>query len=66
MALTGLIDELISNLTKPNLYCGVTVSFRSLELCYTAGASLDQSDRNSFSFVVEELGHTQFLPKNSY
>jgi hypothetical protein len=31
----------------------------------TAGTRLDHGDRDGSAFVVEELGHAQFLPKNA-
>ena len=59
------VYEFFADVAKTNLNSGVTVVGWGFDLGDAAGTRFDQSDRNGFAFVVEELGHAQFLPKNA-
>lgn len=65
VALSGLADELFADITEAQLNGGVAVGAVGFELGNAARTCLDHGDRDGPAFVVEELGHAQFLPKNA-
>ena len=65
VTLGGLVDQLFACFAKTDLNGFIAVSFSGLELGNSARPRLDQSDRDGFALLVEELGHTQFLPKDA-
>lgn len=65
VALGGLVDQLFASIAKADLDGLVAVSFGGFELGDPARPRLDQGDRDGFALLIEELGHTQFLPKDA-
>ena len=65
VTLGGFVDQLVARFAEADLNGGIAVCFRCFELGDAARARLDQSDRDGFALLVEELGHTQLLPKDA-
>jgi hypothetical protein len=61
----GLVHQLFADLAETDLDGAVTVAGFVLELGDAAGTRFDHGDRDGPAFVVEELGHAQFLPENA-
>jgi hypothetical protein len=65
VTLGRLVHELLADVTEAQLNGGVAVGAVGFELGNPARTRLDHGDRDGSAFVVEELGHAQFLPKNA-
>ena len=61
----GFVDQFLAGYAKTDLHRGVPVGVVALELGDAAGTGLDQGDGDRSALLVEELGHTQFLPENA-
>ena len=59
------VDQLFAGVPEADLNGDVAVRFCCFELGDPARPRLDQSDRDGFALLVEELGHTQLLPKDA-
>ena len=65
VALCRAVDQLLAGAAETDLHRGIAVGVIALQLGDSTGTRLDQGDRDGFALLVEELGHSQLLPKDA-
>src|SRR5690606_24026216 len=66
VSFSWLIYQTLSDITKTNLYCCISVILYGFYLCNVDWSSLQYGNRNKFSIFTEDLCHSDFRSQNRF